>query len=612
MAHDGASISGTPPDTSKPAGWKSLLPGLALLLLAGLVYFNAISHPFVYDDLGLVLKNQQVRSLDNIPEMIGFSEEGFSFKTRWTRSVSYALEFAAVGAEPALYHVTNIALHGLIGLLVFLLISRVSRSRLLGWWSAALFVVHPINTEVVAHVAGRRGLLAAFFSLAALLLLERYTSKGGIWRLVLASVSIYLGVFSKELAIMTPVVFVLVDFYARFSQPEETGKPQLSLLEVARRHLWDRRMLYGFLAVLTVCLGSAVLFFSGDVSLEGSPSIYATRGQSIGPLDRAGILGVALRLLILPVGQSVDYSYDAFGLTQPGLQPELLIDMSVLLAALGFFVWGLVRRNWAGFAGAWFVLFYLPHLGIIPWHEVFAERFLYLSSIGVFVGLAAAGIHAARQWSRPVAVMGAVVLVALGAATVARNQVWSSSMALWEDAVKSRPGAARANKAVGDAYLADTRPDLALEHYERAVEILPTYLDARTGIAVAYTARREYASALATIDETLERWPNDAKTLNAKAYIHETLGDMNMAKEAYRLAVEKDPKFADGYNNLGRLYVQEGDLETAIEMYEMAIERNPAMVTALKNLAMVYREGLADEERAAFYEEQARLVEVTR
>ena len=47
-------------------------------------------------------------------------------------------------------------------------------------------------------------------------------------------------------------------------------------------------------------------------------------------------------------------------------------------------------------------------------------------------------------------------------------------------------------------------------------------------------------------------------------------------------------------------------------MYEMAIERNPAMVTALKNLAMVYREGFADEERAAFYEEQARLVEVTR
>ncbi len=134
----------------------------------------------------------------------------------------------------------------------------------------------------------------------------------------------------------------------------------------------------------------------------------------------------------------------------------------------------------------------------------------------------------------------------------------------------------------------------------------------RTAVAKNASTGHRSASALATIDETLEKWPNDAKTLNAKAYIHETLGDMNMAKAAYRLAVEKDPKFADGYNNLGRIYVQEGDLETAIEMYEMAIERNPAMVTALKNLAMVYREGLADEERAAFYEEQARLVEVTR
>jgi hypothetical protein len=44
----------------------------------------------------------------------------------------------------------------------------------------------------------------------------------------------------------------------------------------------------------------------------------------------------------------------------------------------------------------------------------------------------------------------------------------------------------------------------------------------------------------------------------------------------------------------------------------MAIERNPAMVTAMKNLATVYREGFGDEERAAYYEEQARQVEVTR
>jgi len=411
---------------------------------------------------------------------------------------------------------------------------------------------------------------------------------------------------------MTPIAFVLIDLYGRFSQPAEAGKPRPSLLEETRRHLWDRRLLYGFLAVLTICLGTAVVFFSGQVGLEGSPSIYETRGQSIGPLERAGILGVALRLLILPVGQSVDYSYDAFGFTAEALRPELLIDMTVLLAGVGFFLWGLARRNWAGFAGAWFVLFYLPHLGIIPWHEVFAERFLYLSSIGVFVGLAAAGLYAARQWPRPAMVAGVLVLGALSMATVARNQVWGSSLALWEDAVQTRPGAARAHKAVADAYLADTRPDLALEHYEKAVEILPTYLDARTGIAVAYTARREYASALTTLDETLKSWPNDAKTLNAKAYIHETLGDWKLAKEAYSLAVEKDPKFADGYNNLGRLYVQEGDLETAIEMYEKAIERNPAMVTAMKNLATVYREGLGDEERAAYYEEQARQLDITR
>jgi hypothetical protein len=618
MAHDVASAEGAPPANPTGPRWRVLLPGLALLALAALAYFNAVSSPFLYDDVTLVLKNPTIRSLDNIPEIVGFTAEGFQVNTRWTRTVSYALEFAAVGTWAPLYHMTNIALHGLVALLAYLLIARISRNKWLGWWSAALFVVHPINTEVVAHVSGRRGLLAAFFSLAALVLLESYTRRSGIWRLALASGAIYLAVFSKELAIMTPVVFVLVDLYGRFNREDRDGReadpetgqatPRAGWLVELREHLVERMALYGFLAAVTACLAVAVVFFSPQVGgLQGSPSIYASRGQDLGPIDRVGLVGHGLGLLVVPAGQTVDYSYDALGFTASSMRPGAWLDLTVLLFAAGLFVWGLAKRNWAGFAGAWFMVFYLPHLGLIPWHEVFAERFLYLPSLGVIVGLSAAGIHVARRFQKPMllAGAGAVVLGALTFATVVRNEAWSSRVALWESAVSRYPGAARAHKALGDAYLSESRADLALGHYKEAVKILPRYLDARTGVAVTYTARREYNLALQTLDETLESWPTDAKTLNTKAYLHETMGDPWSAMETYELAIKSDPNFAEGYNNLGRLYVQDGDLETAIEMYEKALERNPALTTALLNLAVVYREGLGDEERAEYYQRKA-------
>ena len=55
---------------------------LVLLALAVLAYSNAIFHPFVYDDNALILKNPEIRSLQNIPEMMGFNENGFQPRGR--------------------------------------------------------------------------------------------------------------------------------------------------------------------------------------------------------------------------------------------------------------------------------------------------------------------------------------------------------------------------------------------------------------------------------------------------------------------------------------------------------------------------------------------------
>lgn len=590
--------SATEPQRERGAVW----PVLALIVLAVATYANTVGNPFVYDDNWLVVKNPAIRSLSQIPAIIGFTEEGFQLNTRWTRTVTYALEYAAVGARPALYHGTNIALHALAGVLVFLLIGRLSRRPALGFWTAALFLAHPVQAEVVAHVSGRRGLLAAVFSLATLILLERFTRSGRGWHLAAAVVTLYLGVFSKEVALMTPVAFVAIDTWrAR----REQGGP---LGEWIGAHVANRLRLYSALGVLSLGLGGALFFLSPDLGVAGSPGLYDTVAGGFSVIERIGVVGLALRLIAIPVGLTVDYSFNALG---AGGGPPW-IELCAFAAGLALTVWGLARANWAGLAGIWFLVFFFPYLGIVKWHEAFAERFLYLPIIGVLAAVAAGGLELARRAPRPAVAAGGLTLVTLVGLTVMQNRVWSSELALWGNAVKQRPGAARAHKALADAYLADTRPRLAAEHYAEAVRIFPGYVDARTGVAVAQIATRDFELALKTLDEILDLRPGDAKALNTKAYIHETMGDLPGAFEMYRQVVETNPTFADGYNNLGRLYVFKGDIDSAIEMYETALEHNPALVRAMQNLAIVYREGLGDEVKAAWWEAEAAKLSASR
>ena len=199
-----------------------------------------------------------------------------------------------------------------------------------------------------------------------------------------------------------------------------------------------------------------------------------------------------------------------------------------------------------------------------------------------------------------------LILALLTTGTVLQNRVWSSNRALWENAVRRYPNAARATKALADQYMQQIRTEEALELYRKAANILPRFQNAHVGIVAALTSLKRYPEALEAADRVLQLWPEDPSALNLKGIIHQTLGDDREAIAAYERAVKSDPSFAQGYNNLGRLYVDQGDIDTAIEMYETAVAHDPSLADAFWNLAAIYRHDLEDEEKAAIYEEKAR------
>ncbi len=585
---------------------------LVLTLLAVLAYVNTVFHPFQYDDLPLVLRNPWIRSLSNIPRLMGFGDHGFVARPRFTRDVTYAIEYSIAGPRPPLYHVSNILLHACAGIVLFLLVSRLARDRWLGGLTAALFVLHPIGTDVVAQISGRREILATLFCLAVALFLQAHRERGGAWRVGAAGICLYLGVFSKEMAVMAPLAFFCIEALAPVGRVEDERSGPPGIGSAIRRLLSTARMRFGAYAGLAAVMAAAAaarFFLSNDpAGIGGSPSFYETSGTGLTLLDRARIAGLGLRLLLVPVGQSLDYSYDALGLVRSGFSLIAAVDVAILAGAVLVACLGIRSRSFVGAGAAWYVLFYLPTSGIIPWHEIFAERFLYLPSIGFYLASASILVKAlrSRRLSRTTMVGVAVLLTALAAATVRRNEAWASPESVWRSAVDRYPSCARAHKALADQYRVTGRLDEALEHYRQAVRILPAYRDAHVGVGAALMALGRTQEAVSAFQAVLHRWPEDPKTLNDLGMLYENRGEQDRAIDLYQRATRSGPELAEPYNNMGRIYAIRGDFQAAVRMYESALDRDPALLPALRNLATTYRHMMRDEKTAEVYEEKAR------
>ena len=144
----------------------------AVASLVGLVlflYWPVLGYEFVnWDDPWYVINNPLIRSwhpsnLFQIATQVAI--KNYAPVTMF----SYLVDHTLWGLRPGGYHLTNLLLHTVNAVLVYFLITEISRSRFVGWVSAALFAVHPVQIETVAWVASRKGLLSGAFILASLI-----------------------------------------------------------------------------------------------------------------------------------------------------------------------------------------------------------------------------------------------------------------------------------------------------------------------------------------------------------------------------------------------------------------------------------------------------------
>ncbi len=426
-------------DAGRGVRWAGVW-AIAVALIAIGIYANTMSAPFIYDDFGYIVHNDQIRDGDKLIRVFVLPYPADRPQLGLYRPVtilSYALDASVGGLEPKTFHRTNVLLHAGTCVLVLLLLLRLHASLPVAVCGAMLFALHPVHTEAVAWVVGRAEVLAAFFSLASLLLYLRYRNTGGLSALGLSVGCYFLALGSKEIAAPVPAILLSGEILRVFGHHDGLRKPRLLL------------PLGAFGIVLSIYVGLRLTAI-GAFGMVDESTVFTTQPVSTRLLTAVAGLFEYLRLSLIPFDLRIDYSEFAYS---NFFAPKVLAGLGVpILLALA--AWRVRRLSpLPALAVAWFFLFLLPVSNLlIPIGAVLAERFLYLPSVAV--SLAVTGIIEAasrlrgQSFRNGLLGIGCVALVAYAAGTVTRNRVWIDTERFWRTAAAQSATSQKAELAL--------------------------------------------------------------------------------------------------------------------------------------------------------------------
>jgi Flp pilus assembly protein TadD len=566
----------------KPAP-KRRLPGwvIALIIAASAIaYANALGGPFIFDDSASILDNRTITDPGNLGQVLRPPFET-PVAGRPLVNLSFALNFALGGYATAGYHVVNVLLHTLCGLLLFGIARRTLKevSPQASLAIALVWLVHPLNTEAVNYVTQRTELLMALCLLLTLYAAIRANeSKRSSW--MFASIAACaLGMGAKETMVVAPLLVIAYDRVFLFTSWRAAWSARARLY-LALAATWG---VLGWLGA-----GSGRALSAGFSAHDSDPWVYL--------LNQTQIIARYLRLAFWPAGLAIDYGVPR-SLTLANVWPYALALS--LLAALT--VVAMIKWPRAGFLGLWFFLTLAPTSSILPIPtEVGAERRMYLPLMAI-VSLVV--VELARRLKSPqrMVAVTAILCVILVPVTWARNAEYQSALTLTETTVARYPTGA-AETMYGTELAAAGRLMEAEQHlrtgagsYAPGHFYLATVLSAQGKTDEAVT---EFATFIRTQPPELAQ-VKTARLLSAD--IHARAGRWDAAAEQYRAILKTYPDDATAESSLANALVRLSQFPEAITLFQKLINNSPNDPSLINGLGVVLiSSGRVDEAIAAF------------
>jgi Tfp pilus assembly protein PilF len=549
---------------------KRCLIGICLSVLVLVSYWGVVGNGFInYDDPVYVTENRHVQGglgLGGVIWAYSATEASNWHPLTW---LSLMLDRELFGMNPGGYHWTNVVLHLLGVLFLFLALDRMTGVLWCSGLVAGLFAVHPLHVESVAWVAERKDVLSGLFWMLGMWSYARYAERPGVVRYGWVVLFFVLGLMSKPMVVTFPFVLLLLDWWP-----------------LGRMGSWGR-------GLVRLVWEKIPLFL---LSAAGSVVTFLVQKEGVAPL---GVLPFADRLVnaVVSYGQYLVKMLFPFNLAvfypHPGGWPmgEFALSFLLILLVTVFVIMQVGRRPYFLVGWLWYLGTLVPVIGIVQvGSQAMADRYAYLPLIGVYL-MAVWGFRDLLldcPWRRVVwGVVSGGVLGVLVVMTQVQVGYWKDSMTLFTHALKVTEKNYLAHNNLGIAMVEKRDVVGAMHHYQEALRIKPSFVEANNGLGHLLMIQGRYDEADGQFQTALRKRPGFALAMKNLGDLRMRQGRIDEAVSQYQEAFLHEKQDPELFNNYGVALFCKGREKQAIELIRTALRLKPDYPEASDNLRKI-------------------------
>src|SRR5881628_3038011 len=203
-----------------------------------MVFGRTLWNDFVnYDDPRYVYQNTRITNGLNISGIAWAFTHIHSENWHPLTTITHMLDCQLYGLKAGGHHFTNVLLHTIAVVLLFLVLQQMTSSLWRSAFVAALFAIHPLHVESVAWVSERKDVLSAVFFMLTVGAYIRFVHASSFAAYVLLLLFFALGLMSKPMLVSVPFVLLLLDYWP-LGRVTRVGFPKGLEQQSARSSQW--------------------------------------------------------------------------------------------------------------------------------------------------------------------------------------------------------------------------------------------------------------------------------------------------------------------------------------------------------------------------------------
>lgn len=491
------------PDSNKLESKILQYPKVIIFIFLLLTYLQVVGFDFVYldDDLIILDNHQKISSLQNIPAAFS-SQYGFNQGSPYYRplvTLSFIFDAQLSKKSPTIYHITNLLFHFVAAIILFKIFLLLNFPRITSLFTTLIFTVHPLLTNAVVWIVGRNDLIVGIFCLASFLFFIQYINGRQSKYLVFHFITFLLGMFSKETAIILPLIcltylylFSRADLNYKFTAKFFVGWFGLGLLYYIIRS--------------NVVVDTKNLIFGIPALIENISSIPDVLSKIFFPFN----------ISVLPTFSMLRVILGLIFLVTLFVIPFVIRDISKKMYLFGLF---------------WFFALIIPGLFILYSNQ--SERFSYLDTraylpfIGILISINSLFI---KKLTIPISSLITrllPVIILLGVLTFFQSKKYENAIVFAQSAVESNPEKAFFYQKLADYYFSQNQFDKAVIYLEKTIEKSPNSHQHHKNLALAYYSLGNQSKALESLESSFRLQPRDFEVLSALIKINYQLNQFD-------------------------------------------------------------------------------------